>query len=119
VGSGTTATTVYTPVLWTPLVQRIPGDADLDGEVSFTDYQILQRYYGSRDSYWRMGDFNDDRVTDLADFALLRDHFGEATLSAAERAAVDAFGGAMVPEPGVVGALGAGVLVMLARRRGR
>jgi hypothetical protein len=102
--------TTYTPVLWTPQAARVPGDANLDGRVTFADYQVLERNFGSRDSYWRLGDFNDDRVTDSADFALLMDHLGATTAS--ERAAMEA----LVPEPGSLSAIGAGTAVLLARR---
>jgi len=82
----------FTPVAWTPDA-RLPGDANLDGEVSFGDFQILERNFGSQDSYWKLGDFNDDRVTDSADFALLLQHYGES---------VNGVAASTVPEPGAV-----------------
>jgi hypothetical protein len=97
----------YTPVLWTPATPRLPGDANLDGKVSFADFQILERNYGSNDSYWKMADFNDDRVTDDADFVLLLRHYGQTVdgsavaVSPGEREALAAFA-ASVPEPGAV-----------------
>ncbi|MDB5322651.1 MAG: hypothetical protein JWN40_4282 [Phycisphaerales bacterium] len=94
----------FTPVAWTPEI-RLPGDANLDGEVSFGDFQIWEQNFGSKDSWWKTGDFNDDRVTDTADFALLMRHYGQS---------VNGTPAASVPEPGAV--LWVAAIALLARR---
>jgi hypothetical protein len=83
------------------------GDADLDKVVSFADFQALERGFGSIDASRAMGDLNGDLAVTFADFMLLKEHFGEQfggpaiAPSPAERAALDAFAAAHVPEPGV------------------
>ncbi len=39
---------------------RLPGDADDDGEVAFSDYLRLSANFGSTDAVWENGDFNGD-----------------------------------------------------------
>jgi hypothetical protein len=80
-------------VRWTRL-----GDADLDGRVTFTDFQRLERGFGKAGGWWS-GDFNYDGVVDRADFMILYQNFGE-------EAALPAPAGASVPEPGMVAWLG-------------
>jgi len=92
---------------WTPTGPRLPGDADLDGKVSFADFQILEENLGSTDSWWKTGDFNDDRVTDQADYALLIRHYGES---------VGAGAAASVPEPGAVVWVGVMGIMLVGRR---
>jgi hypothetical protein len=107
----------FAPVAWTP-VTRLPGDADLDGAVTFRDFQILERNFGSNDSYWKTADFNDDRVTDLADVAILMKHLNMSAGAAtpAEREEVAAFVNS-VPEPGLEVSAAVGVMALARRRR--
>jgi hypothetical protein len=95
---------------WTPTGPRLPGDANLDGKVSFADFQILEENLGSMDSWWKTGDFNDDRVTDQADYALLIRHYGQS---------VETSLAASVPEPGAVVWVGLVGVLLVGRRRGR
>jgi len=83
------------------------GDVNVDKVVSFGDFQALERGFGSTDATRAMGDLNGDLVVDFADFLLLYNHFGErvggpaAPMTPAERAGLDAFAAAHVPEPGL------------------
>jgi hypothetical protein len=54
---------------------RLPGDANMDGEVNFQDYQVLERYFG-RPGTWRDGDFNRDWAVTFTDYQLLEANFG-------------------------------------------
>jgi Dockerin type I domain len=49
-----------------------PGDANLDGKVDFTDFQILQNHWGQENQWWEQGDFNADGKVDPADLKLLK-----------------------------------------------
>jgi hypothetical protein len=83
------------------------GDADLDGEVSFGDFQRFELGFGKAGQGWSSGDFNYDGKVDTADFKLLYDNFGKtADLPA---------GSASVPEP--AGLMMVGMAGMMLRRR--
>jgi hypothetical protein len=54
------------------------GDANLDGQVDFTDYQILERNFGTTPgAEWDMGDFNGDRAVNFTDYLILERNFGK------------------------------------------
>ena len=53
----------------------IPGDANLDGIVNFSDFQILRSNFG-KVGEWGQGDFDQDTRVAISDFALLRANFG-------------------------------------------
>ena len=53
------------------------GDADLDGDVDFTDFGLLANHFGSTESSgWATGDFDGDRAVSFRDFVLLTNQFG-------------------------------------------
>ena len=58
------------------ILRPTPGDANLDGEVNFSDFLILSRYFGSG-SLWTEGDFDSDDDVDFADLLVLAAHFGQ------------------------------------------
>lgn len=98
------------------------GDTNLDGKVSFGDFQRLEAGFG-KSGYWYNGDFNYDGVVDRLDLAILIQNYGQtfgqpaASAPPAELAAIQAFAGT-VPEPAGLPAIAlAGAL--LARRRVR
>lgn len=102
------------------------GDTDLDGQVTFTDFQRLEAGFGQPGATWRTGDFNYDGVVDRADFALLYANYGASLngapvpASAAELQGVSAFA-AGVPEPSAAVTLiiaGVGNMLRRTRRRG-
>ena len=55
----------------------LSGDANFDGKVDLADFVILRNHFGSG-SLFAQGDFNGDGRVDLADFVLLRNNFGSA-----------------------------------------
>ena len=99
---------------------RIPivGDVNRDGRVSFTDFQILERGFGSTDADRPQGDLNGDRVVDDADFRLLYRNLwttAEDPLTPAQQQEIADFA-ATVPEPGALAALALAATSLLARR---
>jgi len=54
-------------------VTAVPGDADGDGDVDLADFGLLKQHFGTTSSE---GDFNGDGKVDLADFGILKAHFG-------------------------------------------
>jgi hypothetical protein len=111
-------------VVLTQAVQMIPGDANLDGKVNFSDLLILAQHYGvSSGAMWGDGDFNNDGSVGFDDLLILAQNYGTgvtpaqlAQLNPGFRADVErAF--AEVPEPGTV-VLSLAVVALLRRRRG-
>ena len=102
----------------------LPGDANEDGSVNFTDLLILAQHYGQSGQNWNTGDFTNDGSVNFTDLLLLAQNYGQSNLTAADLAALPsavrpdvqaAF--AQVPEPpslAVIGLVAAGVI---ARRR--
>ena len=91
------------------VLPTLAGDADLDGDVDFNDFLVLQNNFGQTGTRFDQGDFNYDDVTDFNDFLALQNQFGQSVfgaavpVSAAQRAAMTAF--AMteaVPEPAAI-----------------
>jgi MYXO-CTERM domain-containing protein len=77
------------------------GDAFLDGDVDFADYQVLETHFGTTSgAVWSDGDFNGDGTVDFADYQLLEANFGQQT-----------------PEPGCAALLLLGGIGTLRRRR--
>jgi hypothetical protein len=56
-------------------VFAIPGDADVDGDVDLADFGILKSHFGTGATRAE-GDFSADGRVDLADFAILKVQFG-------------------------------------------
>lgn len=56
------------------LLNRVPGDTDLDGEVDFTDFLQLSANSGNP-GVWSNGDFDHDDVVTFSDFLLLSANF--------------------------------------------
>jgi hypothetical protein len=102
------------------------GDANLDGKVTFGDFQALELGFEQAGG-WKQGDFDYSGQVDFLDFKLLYDHFGQAlggggaAPSAAEVAGLDAFAAAhaaQVPEPSAISLVGV-MMALGARRRRR
>jgi hypothetical protein len=62
--------------------QPIAGDANSDGMVNVTDFQILYRNLGQAGD-WSAGDFDGDGLVDFGDFQILELNFGKSTPQAA------------------------------------
>ena len=68
---GATADGSFIVTIQTP----IPGDANLDGQVTFADFLILSANFGITATAWEQGDFDHDGTVGFADFLLLSSHF--------------------------------------------
>lgn len=99
------------------------ADANLDGVVDFSDFQILQNNYGLSDAVTFIdGDFNGDGIVDFSDFQILQNSYGyidslliaaDATLDlTALPASLQA-----VPEPATAAMLSIGGALLLRRKK--
>jgi probable HAF family extracellular repeat protein len=85
----------------------LPGDANADGKVDFTDLLTLAQNYGKAGATWEQGDFNGDGTVNFSDLlALAQNYGGQINLAAAS---------ASIPEPGILLSIIAGALTI--RRR--
>ncbi|HUB27151.1 MAG TPA: PEP-CTERM sorting domain-containing protein [Tepidisphaeraceae bacterium] len=116
------------------ILPTLAGDAKLQGNVVFGDFQILAQYFGQSGG-WDEGNFKYGSTVNFGDFQLLAQDFGATNggLSAGEIASLNSFaaqfgdvlvansgGGfslAVVPEPASIGLLAIGGFGLLARRR--
>lgn len=64
------------------LVGSFPGDADLDGEVQFSDFNALATNFG-QPGVWSQGDFDGTGLVGFLDFVLLANNFGKTANQAA------------------------------------
>jgi probable HAF family extracellular repeat protein len=94
----------------------IPGDANEDGKVSFSDFQAIELNFGQPGG-WDQGDFNGDGVVDTLDLKLFLDHYGPSAASN-EIAAIQSLAASVVPEPAAL-APAALALAACSRRRRR
>jgi hypothetical protein len=100
------------------------GDTNLDGKVTFGDFQRLELGYGQPNATWLTGDFNYDGVVNDLDFAVLYANYGQslagpaAPISAAELQALSVFANT-VPEPSTLFWFAGTLLVLGRARRGR
>jgi hypothetical protein len=101
------------------------GDANLDGLVNGSDFNILAANFNQSVTGWDQGDFNYDGLVNGADFLDLADNFNlgvSGAATAGDIAALDAFAVANglladVPEPACVGMMAIAGLGVLRRRR--
>ena len=57
------------------------GDADLDGQVDFSDFLALSAAFGEQPADWSQGDFNCSNSVTFADFLKLSQNFGSSTVA--------------------------------------
>jgi autotransporter-associated beta strand protein len=107
------------------------GDANLDGLVNGSDFNILAANFNQSITGWDQGDFNYDGLVNASDFNELAANFNQGvsigSASGGDFAALDAFAVAnglslptsSVPEPASMGLLAMGAIGILARRRRR
>lgn len=94
------------------LSERLAGDANDDGIVSLADFLILRSHFGGPGTFDE-GDFNEDGTVSLADFLILRSNFGTG---GGDPAAVMDPWLSTVPEPASLAMLSVGGLALLRRR---
>jgi hypothetical protein len=93
------------------IAEVIPGDANHDGRVDFSDLLILAQYYGLNSrATWGEGDFNRDGAVGFDDLLILAQNCGLGTSAEAEVVS-------MVPEPVSLTALASVAIVLLRRSR--
>ena len=102
------------PALWIP--HRLPGDANFDGTVNFTDLLILSQHYGQQGE-WVDGEFSGGGTVDFADLLTLAQNYGR-TQSADQVYSVEAATGGIVPEPGGLVVIAGAILAASRRRAG-
>lgn len=102
------------------------GDLNLDGSVSIADFISLASNFGASGVAWGEGDLNYDGSVTIADFIDLASAFGSSYTGevfpispedSAQLAEFAAAHGASVPEPGLIGAAGVGILILSRRRQ--
>jgi hypothetical protein len=67
------------------IMPTLAGDATLQGNVSFGDFQLLSQYFGQAGG-WDEGNFTYGSTIDFGDFQLLSQNFGQTTSLATETA---------------------------------
>jgi hypothetical protein len=119
------------------ILPTLAGDAKLQGNVVFGDFQLLSQYFGQAGTSWDEGDFTYSGTTNFGDFQLLSQNFGQSAsaLTSGELASINSFasqfgeeavagpGGGFqlvsVPEPASIGLIALGGIGILRRRRNR
>jgi hypothetical protein len=115
------------------IMPTLAGDAKLQGNVVFGDFQLLSQYFGQTGTSWDEGNFTYGSTTNFGDFQLLSQNFGatSANLTAGELATMNSFAAQFgetmepngtlvsmaIPEPATVGMLAVAGLGFLRRRR--
>ena len=89
------------------LSDPLPGDANFDGAVNLSDFNILAANFGASDRFWYQGDFTGDGRVNLQDFNVLAGRFGQT----------NAPPGTAVPEPSSATLVWALASLVLVRRR--
>jgi hypothetical protein len=117
------------------IMPALAGDAKLQGDVVFADFQLLAEYFGESGG-WDQGNFNYGPSINFGDFQLLAQNFGAnaGAMTASETASLDNFAAAFgemlqpnpdgvgfiltpVPEPVSMGLIAVAGAALLARRR--
>jgi hypothetical protein len=119
------------------ILPTLAGDAKMQGNVVFGDFQLLSQYFGQTGTTWDEGNFTYGSATNFGDFQILSQNFGAnaSSLTAGELASINGFaaefdkklvlnpGGeyslVSVPDPASMSLLLAGSGLLARRRRRR
>jgi hypothetical protein len=91
------------------ILPTLAGDAKMQGNVVFGDFQLLSQYFGQTGTTWDEGDFTYNGTTNFGDFQLLSQNFGAnaSALTASQIASLnnfaESFGSELVANPDGVG----------------
>lgn len=96
----------------TDYAKTVPGDANVDGRVDFTDYLQFASNFASHEAVWSDGDFDSNGTVDFADFLILSGAFQSLAGKAQQTTATS------VPEPNAT-RLGLAAVLLLSRCRRR
>ena len=114
----------------------LAGDAKLQGNVVFGDFQLLLQYFGQTGTSWDEGNFTYGSVINFGDFQLLAQNFGDNSsgLTSGEIASLNSFAAQFaerlvpnsdgvgfqtvsLPEPAAMMLFAAAAMNIMARRR--
>jgi hypothetical protein len=120
------------------IMPTLAGDAKLQGNVVFGDFQLLSQYFGQAGTNWDEGNFTYGSTTNFGDFQLLAQNFGvnASALTSGQLASLNDFAAQFgqqfeanpdgiglksiaVPEPAAFAVLAIGGFGGLSRRRRR
>jgi hypothetical protein len=75
------------------VMPTLAGDAKLQGDVVFGDFQLLSQYFGQTGTTWDEGNFTYGSSTNFGDFQLLSQNFGasDSGLTSAQLASINGF----------------------------
>lgn len=96
----------------------VGGDANLDGSVNLSDFNILAAHFGTSGRDWFGADFNRDGLVNLGDFNILAANFGFSMAPAGPTPRDWSTLASVVPEPAGLSLLAITLLPCLWRRRG-
>ena len=98
---------------WLSLRDVVAGDADLNGDVSFSDFVSLANHFALSGG-WGEGDFDGNGMVEFGDFVSLANNFGTSAATASQAGALAR--NAAVPEPSAVGLLSLALLGVVGLR---
>jgi hypothetical protein len=85
------------------IMPTLAGDAKLQGNVVFGDFQLLSQYFGQSGTSWDEGNFTYGSTVNFGDFQLLSQNFGASSAAlASSSSATDTPGDSQIAAPTAV-----------------